>query len=32
MHVYLAWISKENHMNPDVSICLILVSYVETQG
>ena len=32
IYVYLAWISKEMHMNRDVSVCLILVSYVGTQG
>ncbi len=31
MYVYLTRISKEMHMNCDVSICLILVSYVGTQ-
>jgi hypothetical protein len=31
MYVYLAQISKEMHMNRDMSICLMLVSYVETQ-
>jgi hypothetical protein len=32
MYAYLAWISKEKHMNPDVFVCLILVSYIGTQG
>jgi hypothetical protein len=32
MYVYLARISKEIHMNRDMSVCLILVSYVGTQG
>ncbi len=32
MYVYLAWISKEVHMNHDVSVCLILVTYIGTQG
>jgi hypothetical protein len=32
MYVYLAQISKEMHMNHDVSICLVLVSYVGMQG
>ncbi len=31
LYVYLARISKEMHMNCDVSVCLILVSYVGTQ-
>jgi hypothetical protein len=31
MYVYLARISKEMHMNCDVSICLIPVSYVGRQ-
>jgi hypothetical protein len=31
LYVYLAQISKEMHMNRDVSVCLILVSYVGTQ-
>jgi hypothetical protein len=32
MYVYLAQISNEMHMNRDMSICLILVSYIGTQG
>jgi hypothetical protein len=32
MYVYLAWISKEMHMNCDLSVCLILVLYVGIQG
>ncbi len=31
LNVYLARISKEMHMNRNVSICLILASYVGTQ-
>jgi hypothetical protein len=28
----LPWISREMHMNPDVSICLILDTYVGMQS
>jgi hypothetical protein len=32
MYVYLARISKEMHMNHDVSICLILDTYIGMQS
>jgi hypothetical protein len=32
MYVYLAWISKEMHMNHDVSVCLELDFYIGIQG